>query len=172
MSQAERTPEPSDSSDPVQQFERRYAVALDKARSAASMTAEPAWEEMMSARIAAEKAARASLSKELAGLAETLDSRGWTEEEEKAAKDAIRAAIEARAENDVFTRQVIDPVTAPVRECQEVINSAVRHAEKLQRDQPLIHRNIDREMQDAVDAVAKPVYMANLGIVVIREARQ
>lgn len=152
----------------VLKFREAYDEALAEARISAEHTATQGWQSLYAEQRKADRKERRRMAVDLKDLADRLEQRGWTVEDEKALGDLRKAAIEARERADVFDRETVEPVKRCVERCNRVIEDAKIAADRAESSAPLTSRGVADRIRDAIASVASVSWNAEKGLVVVR----
>ena len=167
MAVAKPNPEPDKEPKEIRDFRERYAEALVAARVSAEHTATQGWQDLYGAHRESTKKQQDSLADSLESSVAVLRQRMLTEDEEKAIGEIKKSLTELRDADEAFQRQVIDPVTAPMIACNEVIERARAAAREAQRDAPLHVRGLVEAMETVIDTMPRIKFIVASGRLVV-----
>ena len=103
----------------------------------------------------------------LAATVAVLRQRMLTEEEEKSLGELKTSLKEHRESDEAFTRQVIDPITAPMVDCNAVIEAARSTARDAERNAPLHVRGLVEAMETVIDTMPRVKFILASGRLIV-----
>lgn len=167
MSRPEPSEDPQREPKEIRDFRERYEEAISHARVSAEFTGTQGWQDLYADRVESTRKDRETQCDILSACVESLRQRLLTESEEKCVKDAAKALGDVRAADDTFQRQVIDPIIAPMVECNAVIESARATARNAQREAPLHVRGLVEAMETVIDTMPRVKFIVASGRLVV-----
>lgn len=171
----EPTPTPENSGDRPQKndvvvrFQDRYAETLAAAKVSAELTLTDGWRALYHAEREADRVERKRISDRMQALATFVENHGSDEDTEKAIGECKKDTTTARARRDAFLAATVNPVQQPVDDCRKVCEDARQQAYRIQGDAPLLAHGVVDRMRAAIEAVPKPEWDPEHGVVLIRQ---
>jgi hypothetical protein len=151
----------------IKEFLVEYQDALDCAKRSKETTDTEAWRGLYCEHYKAHVKARQAVADRLENLAERLKESGWTEEDEKAVKDEVKAAVETRQSEDHFKRSTVFPIRMPVNRMAELWSGFQGRAANLASSQPMFGQEVLEELRRVYAALPKASFDDQTGAVVI-----
>lgn len=163
---AQPNPEPSEPRE-ITQFRSKYAEALQAAEVSAEHTATQGWQDLYGAHQLKIQKNRADLADRTGKLTEVMRMRFLDKDEEKAIGEIKSELAELRESDESFRRQVIDPIIAPMRECERVMEEARAIVRKAEHETPLHTRGLIESMETVIDTVPRVKFVMASGRLVV-----
>ena len=168
--QPQSTPAPNDL---VQEFIDKYDEQLDKARVSAEHTATAGWQTWYAGY-------RAQLHRDIGRMRDrleearnALDDNMLDEDVVRHVRDAMKELKDICARADYINSAVLDPIVAPARRCEKLIDEYASKAIARKDRQPLVEADVVRRMNEAAAGVETVTFSEPTGIVSINPpARQ
>lgn len=169
MSEPAPKPSPNQNRDLVTRFRDEYTAALVDARVSVEHTATEGWRKIYADERNREILRRHNLSQTLRNIADRLETRGLSEEEEKEISDAKKASVEIRDSHQVFMFEIVEAVKEPVRICDQIIDDAKSQAHRDERDAPLVNVGLTEIMEMEIVKHPRPRWNGETGQVTIEQ---
>lgn len=141
--------------DLVARTRRKYMEAFEDAQISAEHTSTEGWARVYQGHQAEVKQRRLGIAKVLAAQAETMDVRLLVEDEEKEVKDAIKQNVELRDFEAQWEKQVLRPITEPVKRCEDIIENARAAADREERNAPLVNIGLCDVLEHMIQGLPK-----------------
>lgn len=151
----------------VVKFRRDYEDALAHARVSAEHTATEGWMNLYGNHMEFINKGRKAHSDRLAAILEPMRLRHLTEDEEKSMSDVRKDVIILREIDEAFRRQTIEPVIAPLQECDACIESARATARAAEREFGLGNRGLSEVMETVIDTMPRVKFMTGSGRLIV-----
>jgi hypothetical protein len=144
--------------DPVTRFKSAYRLALAEAQVSIDHTATEGWQRLYADHFKLLRDRRQEIAGQLRVLADQMERRGLTDDDEKALGDIKKASIELNAAHEHFLRQAVDPVKAPITACQDMLVEAMNEARRIEEREPMLNVGLVELMREAVAVAQKVVW--------------
>ena len=167
MGEAQREPERTPIEEWLRQYEADYRSLNIRAREAAETTATAAWAANYRAQRVAHDAVESASIQELEACVATLKLSGTTEELEKSMKDAIKQLGEERVKYAAWNQRAVENYRRSAVALGEFVEGIAAKARRVERDNPLIERDFERDVLRALGAWTRARWDEELGQVVI-----
>lgn len=151
----------------VKKFKSDYEEAIAKAKVSEELTAALGWQDLYGEHREAIRRRQEAIAAKLGGIVEAAQARLLVEDEEKSLADIKKESADARQVADYFQSQVIDPIMAPLHECNRVIEAGRTAARNAEKAAPLHTRGLADAMEAAIEGVAKPKWMIASGKLIV-----
>jgi hypothetical protein len=149
----------------VAAFEKKYAEALEDARTSALHTATEGWQQLYQQHKKNVEKRRKEIGAMLHDCATSIE-RGETSE------DLAKVMSESKKQFEsmvgliaMFDRTTIEPVKEAMHRCHEVIEQARREARGLEANSPLVARGVLEAVDAAIKKVEKVTFDEKTGII-------
>lgn len=161
----ESRPENENQRDVILRFLDDYRIALEQARISANHTATEGWQRLYQGHYEKQRKKRREMAGRLRLLATALEDFGLDEDQEKELRDIRTASAELRSLEEVFQAQTVEPVRAPVAECDRLIRQAIADAQREEAAAPLHNPGLEHLMRDTIAHLEKPTWSSDRGLV-------
>lgn len=151
----------------IKEFLVEYREAVDGARRSQATTDTEAWRSLYGEYQRSSVKTRQAIAAQLTTLAEGLEQSGWDEDQEKDAKDQIKAAIEVRQAEEHFKRQTVNPIRLPVRRCEEMWSDFQHRAADLAIAQPMFGHEVLERLRELYASLPKVAFDEEKGVVTV-----
>lgn len=162
------SPDPKSNKEPILKFRDEYEHALSLARVSEEHTSTEGWRTLYAGVREADKVARREGARRLRLLADAMEMVGLSEEDEKGIKDIVKNSAELREKATTFERETVDRVTAPVMQCEQLIQNHIFNAEQMESRDPMFNIGILELMKMEVAKQPKPWFDKETGVVSVR----
>lgn len=155
--------------DLITRFKEEYATAILEAEVSAQHTSTEGWQRLYANQRKAERDERRRIAQDMRNVADRLESVGLDEDGEKEIGECKKASAALRDRAYAFETQTVNPVREPVDRCDKIINEARQAARVEEERTPLVNIGLEDLMKDAIAAVRRPRWDADLGRVVFSD---
>lgn len=156
-------PEPKE----IRDFREQYAAALQHAHVSEEHTATQGWQDLYAANRDKIRKAQDALCDGLETLVNVLRQRLLAEDEEKNLGELKKSLGSLRESDEAFQRNVIEPIIAPMDECNTVIQTARSAARESERNAPLHTRGLSEAMETVIDTMPRVKFIVASGRLVV-----
>lgn len=160
-------PDPKKEPEEIAKFRRDYEEALVNARVSAEHTATDGWRNLYGNHVEHVQKSRKTISDRPSAILDPMRLRHLTEDEEKDLGEIKKEAVSIREYDEMFTRQTIEPVTAPLQECASVIERARSSAQAAVREYGLGNRGLVEAMETVIDTMPRVKFMTASGRLIV-----
>jgi hypothetical protein len=167
MGEAQREPERTPIQEWLRKFETDYRTLNTRAREAAETTATAAWSANYKTQRLAHDAVEAAAIQELESCLATLKLSGTTESLEKSMKDAIKTLAEERIDYAAWMQRAVENYRRSAESLDDYINGIIHQARKVERENPLIERDFERDVKRELHGWTRAKWDEELGQVVL-----
>jgi len=153
----------------ITEFYTHYEAAIEQARLSSLVTETERWKGIYHEHRRNLIRARKEIAGAVSTLAELLEQRGWTEENEKSAKDSIKDAVSLREAETHWRRQTLDKITSAVESCEAVRRDALNKATSFATSQPMFGQQVLDELRRVMAVLPKASFDEETGCVIVAD---
>ncbi len=155
----------------IAKFQSEYSDAISTAREAAQTTATAAWQSNYRINIDGHRKAIKTSLEVIEGECSSIEARDTNEAAEKEIRDAVKELADERVRFGAWRQRAVEVYRATATRCQGIVESATRHAQDDERDNPLLNIGLLLAVKERLDSWPRAEWDDETGAVVIVETK-